>query len=208
MSEEIRTLKKAGSYEFETERSRFITHAWPVFSRDEAEEIIAETREKYRDATHNVPAFIIGEKGETKWSSDDGEPGGSAGAPVLGILDSKSLTNSLIIVTRYFGGIKLGVGGLVRAYSHGAEMAVQDAEIAVLKHADVLTCVTDYSSYNRISRHDFDVPVFIENVEYGEKVRFSAIVESENAKNLKNSLRSLSNGDILFESAKMILRAF
>lgn len=208
MSEDIKTLKKTGTYEFEIERSHFTAHAWPVFSRADAEKIIAETREKYKDATHNVPAFVIGEKSETKWSSDDGEPGGSAGAPVLGILDSKGITDALIIVTRYFGGIKLGVGGLVRAYSHAAEMAVRDAGIAVLTHAYTFDCVTDYSSFNRISRHDFGVPVFIENVEYGEKVRFTATAADKNAENIKNSLRSLSNGDILFQSATMILRAF
>ena len=109
------TLEKEGYAEQIIEKSRFIAHAAPVSSREEAEEYIAKIRDQYRDATHNVPAFVLGDKQQTVWGSDDGEPGGTAGSPVALLISSEGLTNTVVVVTRYFGGIKLGPGGLVRA---------------------------------------------------------------------------------------------
>ncbi|MDD6154727.1 MAG: YigZ family protein [Eubacteriales bacterium] len=202
-NEEIITLKEAGESEIVIEKSKFIAHAMPVYSREEAEEFIDAIREEYRDATHNVPAFIVGKHGEQKWSSDDGEPGGSAGAPVLNILESKHIVDAAIVVTRYFGGIKLGVGGLVRAYSGVAEEAVQDAGLAELVEVAVLRCSCGYGEYNTVSRVDFGGGVVVSNPVFTDKVTFTLTIRKENQENVKKRLRSLTNGGIVIESAEM-----
>lgn len=103
------------------ERSRFIAHVKPVETREEAENFITEIKAKYRDATHNVPAMVIGDKLQIQWASDDGEPQGTSGAPMVQMLVKEGITNIVVVVTRYFGGIKLGTGGLVRAYTSSAD---------------------------------------------------------------------------------------
>ena len=101
--------------EQEIERSKFITTVRPVNTREEAEEFFAEVRKEFKDATHNVPAMVIGDKMQIQWASDDGEPQGTSGAPIVQMLVREGITNTALVVTRYFGGIKLGTGGLVRA---------------------------------------------------------------------------------------------
>ena len=101
-----------GEAEYVIQKSRFIAHAVPVESYEEAKEFVADIKEQYRDATHNVPAIITGPKQEMQWASDDGEPSGTSGLPVLKMIAGEGLTNLAVVITRYFGGIKLGTGGL------------------------------------------------------------------------------------------------
>ena len=111
------------------ERSKFTAHVKPVESREEAEEFIAQIKAQYRDATHNVPAMVLGDQAQIQWASDDGEPQGTSGAPMVQLMTGEGLTNMVIVVTRYFGGIKLGTGGLVRAYSSSARLGIEAAGI-------------------------------------------------------------------------------
>ena len=124
--------------EYTVEKSRFIAHASPVESTEEAKRFIAEIKEKYKDATHNVPAFICGAGMEHQWASDDGEPQGTSGMPVLKLMESEGLTNVCIVVTRYFGGIKLGTGGLARAYTHAAKDVIDAAGICEVRESSRL----------------------------------------------------------------------
>ena len=121
------TLNQRAQDEFVERKSRFIGTATPVSTQEEAIAFIDEMRSKYWDATHNVYAYIL--RDGTKRYSDDGEPQGTAGVPVLDVLQKEGLTDLCVVVTRYFGGILLGAGGLVRAYSHGAKIAVDAAGI-------------------------------------------------------------------------------
>jgi len=114
---EYRTVARPAVVETVIRRSRFITHVQPVRDREEAEAWIAEVAARHARATHNVPAYIVGLRGEVRWCSDDGEPAGTAGRPVLEVLEREGLTRVAVVVTRYFGGVKLGAAGLVRAYA-------------------------------------------------------------------------------------------
>lgn len=126
------------------DKSRFIAHVCPVESREEADAFLAEIREKYKDATHNVPAMVIGDKSQIQWASDDGEPQGTSGAPMVQMMVKEGLTNLIVVVTRYFGGIKLGTGGLVRAYTSSAKLGLEAAGVCSVREMAELTVKIDY----------------------------------------------------------------
>ena len=117
---EYQTLLQPGEASYEIQKSRFLAHARSVETEDEAQAFIQQMKKKYFDARHNCSAWILGDTGSLQKSNDDGEPGGTAGNPILETMKKNGLTNTVIVVTRYFGGIKLGAGGLIRAYSHTA----------------------------------------------------------------------------------------
>lgn len=123
------TIKQAGVYELIIEKSRFICHIERLESREQAYEFIKKMKKQYWDATHNCSAFIIGENSDIQGSNDDGEPSGTAGMPMLEVLKKQQLHDVLVVVTRYFGGIKLGAGGLVRAYAKSVSGAIQKVGI-------------------------------------------------------------------------------
>lgn len=125
-----KTVEKEASASQIIEKSKFITYVKPVSSKEEADAFIAEIRKKHKDATHNVPAMVIGDKMQLQWASDDGEPQGTSGAPMVKLLTSEEITDTVIVVTRYFGGIKLGTGGLVRAYTSSAKLGLEAAGVA------------------------------------------------------------------------------
>ena len=127
-----RTVKKQAEAEQIIEKSRFIAHVCPVSSKEEADEFISRIKAEYKDATHNVPAMVIGDKSQIQWASDDGEPQGTSGAPIVQMLVKEGITDVVIVVTRYFGGIKLGTGGLVRAYTGSAKLGLEAAEVPFL----------------------------------------------------------------------------
>ena len=128
-----KTIASGGQAEYEIQRSRFIAAAAPVETEEAAQEFIRQQKKKYFDARHNCSAYIIGETSSKQKSSDDGEPGGTAGMPILECIKKNELTNIVIVVTRYFGGIKLGAGGLIRAYSHAASLAIGASELVEAK---------------------------------------------------------------------------
>ena len=149
-----KTAAKYGEVEQTIEKSRFIGYIKPVQNREEAEAFIAEIRALHRSATHNVPAYVIGEKSEMQWASDDKEPSGTAGAPILHLLNGEGITNVAVVVTRYFGGIKLGTGGLARAYGGTARLALDAAGVAEVKEMDLLTFGIDYTYYGKIQNSE------------------------------------------------------
>lgn len=144
--EAYRTVMGAGTAEFVDRRSRFIGHIQPVSGEEEATAFIDAIRREYWDARHNVPAFII-RQGNIRRFSDDGEPQGTAGMPVLDVLQKQELTDCALVVTRYFGGILLGGGGLVRAYSHTAALTVENAGIARMTPAFLQKIDCSYTQY-------------------------------------------------------------
>ncbi|MCI5852867.1 MAG: YigZ family protein [Clostridiales bacterium] len=145
-----KTVRKQAEAVQVIEKSRFIAHVCPVESREEADVFLAEIREKYKDATHNVPAMVIGDKSQIQWASDDGEPQGTSGAPMVQMMVKEDLTNLIVVVTRYFGGIKLGTGGLVRAYTSSAKLGLEAAGICSVRELAELTVKIDYPHLAKI----------------------------------------------------------
>ena len=139
-----KTVRKQAEAVQVIDKSRFIAHVFPVESREEADTFLAEIREKYKDATHNVPAMVIGDKSQIQWASDDGEPQGTSGAPMVQMMVKDGLTNLIVVVTRYFGGIKLGTGGLVRAYTSSAKLGLEAAGVCSVREMAELTVKIDY----------------------------------------------------------------
>lgn len=142
------TVLHEGIDEFTEKRSRFIGHMLPVTTERAALDFIASVKSKRWDAKHNVYAYIVRENNICRFS-DDGEPKGTAGVPVLEVLQKSGVTDCAVVVTRYFGGILLGAGGLVRAYSHAAKLALDAAGIAVMRRCLICSFQCDYSSYGR-----------------------------------------------------------
>ncbi len=147
---EHKTILKQGCGEVEEKRSRFIAVAVHTETEEEALAFIESIRKKHYDARHNCWAYIIGEKGELERASDDGEPQKTAGQPILSVLRGAELKNVCCVVTRYFGGTLLGTGGLVRAYTDSARLAVENAEIITNKVGRLLTVATDYVGLGKI----------------------------------------------------------
>ncbi len=145
-----KTVRKAASDEYIVKKSRFIGHIAPVTTAEQALEFIAAVIKKHWDATHNVYAYILREGGIKRYS-DDGEPQGTAGIPTLDVLEKSGVTDCAVVVTRYFGGIMLGAGGLVRAYSHSASIAVAAGGIVTRAMCARLKVTCDYYFYGKLS---------------------------------------------------------
>jgi len=144
---EFKTIKEDGMVQEEIKKSRFICHVKRVYSEEEARAFIAAIKKEHYKATHNCSAFIIGEKSDIKRTSDDGEPSGTAGVPMLGVLEKHGLTNLCVVVTRYFGGIKLGAGGLIRAYAGSVALAIKEIGLVEIKEQAGLRLQLSYSQY-------------------------------------------------------------
>lgn len=146
MGQDYRTVFHAAADEFTEKRSRFIGHIAPVTTEEEAQAFVAARKKEFWDAKHNVWAYVLREGGIRRFS-DDGEPQGTAGMPVLDVLQKEGLTDCVVVVTRYFGGILLGGGGLVRAYSHAARLAVDAGERCDMRCCQKLSLSCDYAQY-------------------------------------------------------------
>ena len=198
-----KTVAKEATAEQIIEKSRFITYVKPVSTKEEADEFIAAIKKKHKDATHNVPAMVLGEKFQVQWASDDGEPQGTSGAPIVQMLVQEGITNVVIVVTRYFGGIKLGTGGLVRAYTGSAKLGLEAAGIYEVTEKKVLTYRLDYGIFNKLSNFTFEQDVFIENVEYTDVVKFNLVVEPEAAEEVKYLVTGIANGREILENERL-----
>ncbi len=170
-----------GTGEYTEKKSRFIGELRPVESQDEAAAFLQETRKVHHDARHHCMAWIIGENGQTKHSSDDGEPSGTAGRPILSVLEGASLTNAALIVTRYFGGTLLGTGGLVRSYTAAAQATLSDAEIVSPRPALCGRLTVSYSQWQIVQALFKKQGVFVTGADYGADVTVSicAYIEQE-----------------------------
>ena len=188
------TAAESASAEITIEKSRFIAYVMPVSSKEDADMFIASIREKHHDATHNVPAYVIGADQKEMWSSEDGEPQGTAGAPVLKMLLSEGLSDICIVITRYFGGIKLGTGGLVRAYTQVAKAALEKAGKAAVADMLLQKMSCDYKSYNKIEKYDFGGRAQVRNPEYAENVRFEFVMDPDEEEEMNGILRDICGG--------------
>ncbi|MFF8775136.1 YigZ family protein [Kitasatospora sp. NPDC015120] len=144
------TIRGAGTHELEIKKSRFICHLARVADEDEAQAFIAGIRKQYWDARHNCTAFVVGDEQRRERSSDDGEPGGTAGVPMLEVLRRRGVTDTVAVVTRYFGGIKLGAGGLVRAYGGAVSEALDEVGLLERRPVALLAVTADHTRAGRV----------------------------------------------------------
>lgn len=192
------TIAGEGQAEYEDRKSVFIGHAMPVKSEEDAVRYIKNIRHKYSDARHNVHAFMIG-NGTVSRSNDDGEPSGSAGGPVLEVIRKSGITDVCIVVTRYFGGILLGTGGLVRAYSAAAKAAIENAGVVTYEQYTVMRLNCGYSEYQKISNELARVGAIIDSTDFDAAVTVVFAVKSGVADGICNVIRELSAGKTIPE---------
>lgn len=176
MVEQYKTVYEGGVGEITEKKSRFIATVRPVETEDEALVFIEEMRKKYWDARHNCSAFILGERQETMRCSDDGEPSQTAGRPMLDVLSKAGITNTAVVVTRYFGGTLLGTGGLVRAYSAAVQEGLKNSRMITKYWGTRLTVGTDYNGIGKLQYLFGSKEIPITDAEYTDQVKFTVLV--------------------------------
>lgn len=206
------TVSQPASNSFTEKKSEFIGYIAPVRTNDEAVEFINKIKSMHRKARHNVYAYILRNDNITRYS-DDGEPQGTAGMPVLDVLQKRGLTDVCIVVTRYFGGILLGGGGLVRAYSHTASIACDAADIMDMRLCHRLKISVDYGIYGKISYILPNFDTITLNSDFGSNVVLEIVVMSDKLQSLLKELTEITNGSAeitdlgeLYEDFSSIMR--
>ena len=208
MPAEYKMAYRGGEGEIVEKKSRFIATVQPVHSEEEAQEFIADIKKKYWDARHNCFAYVIGDRHELARFSDDGEPGGTAGKPMLDVLMGEDIHNVAVVVTRYFGGIKLGTGGLVRAYTSSAKLGLEAAGICDVCRRSVLTYALDYTYLAKLQNlagslsggksenaEGTEEPLFsIDKISYTDVVEAELSCLPEKAEELSGLMANLTGG--------------
>jgi uncharacterized YigZ family protein len=191
------TVRNYGNSEIVIKKSRFIGHARPVESEDEAVTFIDELKKKYWDATHNCSAYMIGERDQFQKALDDGEPSGTAGKPILEVIKHRGLKNVVVVVTRYFGGIMLGAGGLVRAYTDGAVAGIDAAEIIEkVLHREVIVEV-DYTWYGKLENELRGRGFRVGEVSFTDRVSVQCLPEAEESERFQAWITDVTHGQAL-----------
>ena len=193
---EFRTIKEDGQVQEEIKKSRFICHAKRVYSEEEARDFITAIKKEHYKATHNCSAFIVGERSEIKRTSDDGEPSGTAGVPMLGVLENHNLTNVCVVVTRYFGGIKLGAGGLIRAYAGSVALAVKEIGIIEIKEQAGITIQMSYAQYQEYGNFLKEHNLIELETTFTDQIDTLIYVDKEEKENIKAALIEFFNGKV------------
>lgn len=197
-TDEYKTLQKEVRAETKVQGSRFIATASPSRTKSEAEEFIAKIRKQYHDATHNCFAYRCGTDGSQFRFNDDGEPNGTAGKPLLAAIDKLELTDVVIVVTRYFGGTKLGVGGLARAYAAAAEEALTSADRVTKYVLDSLTIYFPHSQIGNVMHVASKCGARIVDTSYAEEVQLILEIRQSKAEDLRSLLINQTSGNIRF----------
>ena len=193
---EFKTIKEDGQVQEEIKKSRFICHAKRVYSEEEARDFITAIKKEHYKATHNCSAFIIGERSEIKRTSDDGEPSGTAGVPMLGVLENHNLTNVCVVVTRYFGGIKLGAGGLIRAYAGSVALAVKEIGIIEIKEQAGIAIQMSYTQYQEYNNFLKEHTLMELDTNFTDQVNTMIYVDKEEKENIRAALVEFFNGKV------------
>lgn len=176
------------------EKSKFLGYVKPVSNEKDAEAFIERIRSIHKEATHNVPVYLIGRKFEIQKYSDDGEPSGTAGIPILEMLKKEGITNIAMVITRYFGGVKLGTGGLVRAYTNTAKLALESAKVIHMVEHEHMEVKMDYTFLGKIQNAMNNNGWQIKDTEFGEKVALHVYCLTEQRERLEEMMTNLTNG--------------
>ncbi len=205
MSIRYKTVLQEAQAQIVIEKSKFIGYIKPVETQEEAEAFVTSIRVKHRDATHNVPAYVLGEKFEIQKYSDDGEPSGTAGVPVVQMLVKEGITNVVIVMTRYFGGIKLGTGGLVRAYTGIAKEALQAAGVAEVKDMAVMKVRIQYTFHGKAENAAGKGLFTIRNTEFTDQVTLETVCDPDLVGEMKKTFMEITAGTAIFSEEHMEL---
>lgn len=190
----IRIIYEAGEGEITEKKSRFIATVRPVHSEEEATSFINEMKKKYWDARHNCSAFVIGDRQELTRCSDDGEPAQTAGRPMLDVLLKEGITNVVVVVTRYFGGVLLGTGGLVRAYQAAVHAGLDNCTILEKHSGQLLSVRVDYNGVGKLQYLFGQQQISIVNSEYGSDVTFDVLIPKEQKNSMEKAITEATNG--------------
>ena len=202
-----KTVKQYGEGEIEEKKSRFLGKIKPVSTEEEAIAFIETIKKQYWDARHNCYAFIIGENSESIRCSDDGEPSGTAGKPMLEVLQNNGLKNVVAVVTRYFGGTLLGTGGLVRAYTQATQAALEEAQVATMTLMSVLAIKTDYNAVGKIKYMFAQADILVQNEEYGVDVTITIAVPLSEKEAMQKEIVEATNGKVSIEEREQVFMA-
>ena len=205
--ESYKTIEAFASDEFIEKKSRFIGYIKPVLTEEEALKFVSEISKKHWDATHNVYAYNIKE-GNISRCSDDGEPAKTAGAPALDVILKEEITNVVIVITRYFGGTLLGTGGLVKAYSKAAKIAIEKAEKVVMTNCIEFIMSIPYTLFGKCENEFRNNDVLISNKEFFDEVNIIAICKEVKFNNLKEKINELSGGKISLVKTRELFYGF
>lgn len=189
-----RTIKSYGEDEIIIKKSRFIGYAKPIESEEEALEFIEEISKKHRDATHNVYAYVLGPDSNIQRFNDDGEPSGTAGIPILEVIKKEELRNVVVVVTRYFGGVKLGGGGLIRAYTKGGKIGLDGAKMVDMVLHRRIGIRIDYTLYGRLENYLLSEGYIIENSIFDEGVNLELYIRFDEIESFENAMVEISSG--------------
>jgi uncharacterized YigZ family protein len=188
------TVKGYGENEIIIDKSRFIAHVSRANSEEEAQEFIQSIKKKHYNATHNCSAYLIGENDQIQKANDDGEPSGTAGVPILEVLKKKRLKDSVVVVTRYFGGIKLGAGGLIRAYGKATSEGLQTTGIVERELVTIMHTKIDYTWLGKIENELRSSVYPIKEIHYLESVEIETYVKDELIDSFTSWMTELTNG--------------
>ncbi len=185
------TIQKSGTHEIIIKKSRFVTTVSRIKNEQEAKKIIAEITDKNPKANHNCFAYVLGDHNDIQRESDNGEPSGTAGVPILEVLKNMNLRNVLVVVTRYFGGIKLGAGGLIRAYSNSASKAIEAMGVVKQTLKRAITIEVNYNQYDKLEYFLKQKKIPVEKPIYGEKIQIKIAVADDNLEDVMTSVNNL-----------------
>ncbi|MDO4837590.1 MAG: YigZ family protein [Clostridia bacterium] len=196
MSAPYKTLRQSASDEFIINKSRFIGYGSPAQTEEEALAFLKGIREKHKDATHNCYAYVIGRNAGIMRYSDDGEPGGTAGLPIMEVLKAQGVVNCCVVVTRYFGGILLGAGGLVRAYTQGCVAALKASGVVVMEPSQQYLCEVGYPLWDKVQYALKSLPVQLIGSEFTTAVTFTLLVREKDAQQVLDTLTRVTDGKV------------
>ena len=199
MKDEYKTIHSYGEGEILINKSRFIGYSKPVETEELAIEFIDQIKEKHKDATHNVFAYVIGENSNIQRYNDDGEPSGTAGVPILEVLKKEELRNTVLVVTRYYGGIKLGAGGLIRAYIKGAKAGLDSSKIVTKQLYSRIKFKLEYTLYGKVENELLAKNYDVEDIIYDEAVNIVVLCKKDQSQELIDMIKNLTSANMSYE---------
>ncbi|MDO5026219.1 MAG: YigZ family protein [Tissierellia bacterium] len=205
--EEYKTILASSEANLEIKKSMFIARAKAVENEDQAVDFIDQVRRENRQANHNCYAYIIGANKGIQRYSDDNEPQGTAGLPILGVLKSEDLTNICLVVTRYFGGVKLGASGLIRAYSKASSLALEEADLVFMKKYLKINLSIDYTLLGKVENYILTNRYFEISRDYTDKVTIYLYISEKEFEKFEKDIVELSSGKLRIEIDKKLLLA-
>ena len=190
---------------YEVNKSKFLAHVRHVETEEAARDFVLLIRKKYFDATHNSSAWVLGERGDKQKSNDDGEPGGTAGNPILETIKKNDLTDCAIVVTRYFGGIKLGAGGLIRAYSHTAALGIANSKLVRMTTFKKISLTLEYNFLATVENYLRNKKIRVANTDYADVVTQELLLLPEQDETFLLELNDLTAANFLHEELGEVL---